>query len=394
LSSNCFSILSKYNFDSQRITAMKKVCMIHKVEPLDPRSFYKQSLSLKKAGYDVSLMSFFNESGIKDDIKLIKFKPTRKRLLRFINTNFNIFMKALRLKADIYHFHDLDFVPWAILLKIISRGKIIYDIHEAYPEYMLLKTYIPRLLRKIAYHLVYAIEHFGSLFFDAIITNDNFVLADFTHKQSEVIYNYPLLEFFTLNSYELPYKNRKFDIIFIGSLPLWHLMPMIETVEYLRERNYHYKWLLLPSQNSPRQLILSQIENRKLTDYFFVPESVPFTLVPRYLYDSRIGIIPIPPFKKYMKNIPLKMFEYMGCGLPIIASDLPPIRQFVDDRNCAILVKHDAAAYAKAIISLLENPANAEVMGNNGKKLVFEKYNWQNEEVKLLNIYDDLLKGA
>ncbi len=370
----------------------KKVCIIHKIRALDPRSFYKEGHSLLKAGYDVRVMSLYDKNETIEGIKLVSFTQPKHRLVRFVLTNYYIFMKAVKAKVDVYHFHDFDFVPWAILLKIVTRKKVIYDVHEAHPEWVFMKPYIPTIvLKKVVSKLVYMTEFVGSLFFNAIIANDNFVLQDFKHKNKVVIYNFPIVDFFNLSKNNLQYQEREFDVIFIGSLPQWHFEPLIETAEILKNKGYYVKWLLLPLKDSPREWMKAQISKRKLFEYFTVSEPVPFKHVPQFLYNSRIGIITIPPFKKYLKNIPLKIFEYMGCGLPVVASDLPPSRQFVEGKECAILVRHEPEAYAKAIMSLIDDPQKAEEMGRNGKDLVFEKYNWNTEEQKLLKLYEGLL---
>lgn len=369
---------------------MKKVCLIHKVHYLDPRSFYKQARSLKKAGYDVSIMSCYEREGLYDGVRLVRFVPPKTLFERILKTNLKVFIAAAREKADVYHFHDLDFVPWAVFLKLFTGKKVIYDVHEAHPEYMLLKSYIPHYLKKIVSSLVNITEQVGARFFSAIITNDNFVLKNFNHRLKQVIYNFPILEFFNFSRNVIPYDKREYDVVFIGSLPKWHFKPMLETAEILRDRKQHAKWLLLPAHDAPREWMKSQLSERGLADFFTIADTVPFAAVPEYLYNSRIGIITIPPYEKYLKNIPLKMFEYMGCGLPVIASDLPPSRQFVEGKNCAILVRHEGVAYAEAIISLLQNYEAAEEMGVRGKKLVFKEYNWNLEEKKLLTIYNKL----
>jgi len=373
----------------------KKVCILHKVSILDPRSFYKEGISLVMAGYDTTIISFYDKEGLLQDIKLISIKYPRNRWVRFILTNVIFLIKSIKEKADVYHFHDVDFIPWAILLKIITFKKVIYDVHEAHPEHVLIKPYIPDVLKKTVSKIVFFMERGGDYFFDAIITNDNYVLQDFKTKQKEVIYNFPILDFFDFAKNNVPYQQREYDIIFIGSLPPWHFTPMLDTVEILAEKNYLVKWLLLPFIGfASKEWMLDQISERGLSNYFTIADTVPFKSVPKYLYNSRIGIITIPPFKKYLKNIPLKIFEYMGCGLPVIASDLPPTRQFVDGRDCAILVKHEPSAYANAIISLLENPDQAQEMGERGKRLVYEKYNWSIEEQKLLRLYGRLVDNG
>jgi glycosyltransferase involved in cell wall biosynthesis len=336
-------------------------------------------------------MSFHEGEGMIDGVCLVRFSLPKTMLSRIIKSNWAIFKRALKERADVYHFHDLDFIPWAILLKLITRKKVIYDVHEAHPEYVLLKPYIPDYLKKPISKLCNILTNW-SVFFDAIITNDNFVLRQFRHKCMDVIFNFPLLEFFSFTDNGIPYSERRYDVIFIGSLPKWHFTPMLEAARILKERGHLVKWLLLPTHDAPRSWMRFQLNEQNLSDSFTIADTVPFTSVPKYLYDSRIGIITIPPYKKYLKNIPLKMFEYMGCGLPVVASDLPPARQFVEGQDCAILVKHEGAAYAEAIISLLENAEMAEQMGQKGKKLVFDNYNWNIEEKKLIGIYERIFQ--
>lgn len=359
---------------------------------LDPRSFYKEGISLIRAGYDTTIISFYDKEELLQDIKLIRIKYPGNRWVRFILTNLIFLTKSIKEKADVYHFHDVDFIPWAILLKIITFKKVIYDVHEAHPEHVLIKPYIPDIFKKTVSKIVFLMERVGDYFFDAIITNDNYVLQDFNNKQKEVIYNFPLLDFFDFTKNNVSYQQKEYDIIFIGSLPPWHFTPMLDTVEILAAKDYEVKWLLLPFIGfGSKKWMHDQISERGLSNYFTIADTVPFKSVPEYLYKSRIGIITIPPFKKYLKNIPLKIFEYMGCGLPVIASDLPPTRQFVEGKDCAILVQHEPSAYANAIISLLDNPRKAQEMGENGKKLVFEQYNWNAEERKLLKLYSDIV---
>ncbi|MEZ4519006.1 MAG: glycosyltransferase [Chloroflexota bacterium] len=66
-------------------------------------------------------------------------------------------------------------------------------------------------------------------------------------------------------------------------------------------------------------------------------------------------------------NIPTKLFEYMGAGLPVVASDLPSIRPFVEpDRNGILVPSDDPHRHAEALIYLLQHPDEAAAMGQQG----------------------------
>jgi glycosyltransferase involved in cell wall biosynthesis len=106
---------------------------------------------------------------------------------------------------------------------------------------------------------------------------------------------------------------------------------------------------------------------------------------------ARIGIIPLPALPKYLNNIPQKLFEYMALGLPTVLSDLPPSRPFVEKGTVGIMVDpNDPAAYANAIVTLLDDPGLRQSMGRRGRMLVEQKYNWEIESEKLMLLVKEL----
>ncbi|MFQ5486692.1 MAG: glycosyltransferase family 4 protein [Desulfobacterales bacterium] len=368
----------------------KRVCIIHKVTRLDPRSFYKQARSLAKYGFETTLLGIYTKNQVIDGITLIGFKAPRTRLIRFFITNLHIFVAALKQRAHVYHFHDLDFILWAVLLKALTNSKVIYDVHESYPEYMLLKTYIPGILRKHLSSLVYILEHVSVRFFDAVVPNDNFVAEKFSHKNKVAIFNFPTIDFFRGKKY-LSFNRRQYDLFYHGSLPKYHFETMLKIAERLNSQNIKNRWGIIMDRFSPESWAKQEVRKRNLQENFVFLPYADYLEVADYLNMSKIGIIPLPPFKKFQENIPLKIFEYMGMGMPVVLSDLPPTRQFINGRNCAIAVEpNDVNRYVEAIKLLLDNPIKSIKMGQTGQKLVFDHFNWNQEEKKLINLYQQL----
>lgn len=369
----------------------RKVCIIHKVDTLDPRSFYKEGRSLSRAGFAVIMMGTFRNNVTIDGIRLLGFGPARNRIARFLATNYQIFLRSVKERAAVYHFHDLDFVPWAILLKALTGAKVIYDIHEAYPEYMLLKTYIPKYMRRILSSFISIMEQFAVKFFDGIIPNDNFIAESFRHKNNITVFNFPTLDFFG-DGNMIPWEERTYDLFYHGTLPQYHFERMMNIAEKLTTDNIPNKWGIVTKDGPVKEWAKAELMKRRLTSNF---EFLPYTdylNIHDYLMNARIGIIPLPPYKKFMKNIPLKLFEFMGCKLPVVLSDLPPSRQFILGEDCAIAVEPDnVEKFANAISFLLGNPVRAEEMGMKGQSLVLNKYNWDKEEEKLLKLYNELI---
>lgn len=73
----------------------------------------------------------------------------------------------------------------------------------------------------------------------------------------------------------------------------------------------------------------------------------------------------------------IKFYEYMACGKPIVASDLPGQIQDVKREGGAILVDPtDTIAFVSAIRELYENESLREEMGRRARRMVEEKWNW------------------
>ena len=110
--------------------------------------------------------------------------------------------------------------------------------------------------------------------------------------------------------------------------------------------------------------------------------------VMEYINMSRLGLSLLQPTPRYEKAVPIKLFEYMACGLPVVASNFPEIRKVVKEADCGILVDPTSVdEIADAILYLLEHPEEAERMGDSGRRAVEEKYNWEKMEEKLLKLY-------
>ncbi len=88
-----------------------------------------------------------------------------------------------------------------------------------------------------------------------------------------------------------------------------------------------------------------------------------------------------------------KIYTYMASGLPVIVPNFGEIGKIVKEEKCGILVDTcDPKQIACAIIYLLKHPKAAEIMGQQGKRAIEEKYNWKMEEKKLITAYKKLME--
>ena len=155
--------------------------------------------------------------------------------------------------------------------------------------------------------------------------------------------------------------------------------------------------------NNAKLLILGKGEDEadliKLTSKLSLNENISFkgyieyNQIPRYLKFCMIGVSPIPPKFYYRVSSPLKLFEYMGAGLAVVANrEIIEHRKVLNESNGGILTSYDIKKFANSIIYLLKNPNLIKVMGNNNNNWVKNNRNYQvlanRLEVKLLSMIE------
>ena len=110
--------------------------------------------------------------------------------------------------------------------------------------------------------------------------------------------------------------------------------------------------------------------------------------VARLLGQSRIGVVLFHPEPNHVTAQPNKLFEYMSVGIPVVASDFPLWRDLLIESDCGVVVNPlDPAAIAAEIRRLLDQPNRAREMGENGRRAVLERFNWESESAALLDCY-------
>jgi glycosyltransferase involved in cell wall biosynthesis len=92
---------------------------------------------------------------------------------------------------------------------------------------------------------------------------------------------------------------------------------------------------------------------------------------------------------------PLKILESMASGTAVVASDVPPVRELIRDRENGWLVHPERPAeLARAIRILLEHPQRARELGASARRTIEERFTWERSTSALRSAYAGLMKGA
>jgi glycosyltransferase involved in cell wall biosynthesis len=301
-----------------------------------------------------------------------------------------VYRKALRQCADIYHFHDTGLIPVGWLLKLHGK-RVLYDVHEDTPASIRDTYWIPRWARPVVAWAVDIAEKLSGRMLDGIVAATPHIGHRFPHSKTVVVQNFPLLdEAFPASR---PYLERPPLVLYIGSIDaIRGVLELVDAMSVLPETLQAR--LAIGGEFDPPELVQEarQSPGWKCTDYAGWQNRYGLLDL---LSRARVGVVPYLPAANTMDCQPIKLFEYMLAGLPIVASNLPRLSEIVIEVQCGILVDpSQPEAIAEALQWLLEHPTEAQAMGKRGRQAVLQTYNWNSQAQLLLDLYRRVVGGC
>jgi len=367
-----------------------KTCALSTVHgPFDTRIFHKEAKTLARAGYDAILVAQHDGDTIVEGVRVIGLPKPKNRFARIFGLTWRAFRVALRQRADVYHFHDPELLPWGVLLKLFTRAKIIYDVHEDVSQQILTKHWLPAIARRPIAWLFDRWEKLACRYLDAVVVATEGIAAKFRNFNPVVVHNYPDLEMLP-NPSSAPRRSEGKVLVYVGGISrIRGAVEMIRALEYLA----HIDGLRLdligrfePPELEQELQALPGYQRVRYLGWLQPPE------VYAHLNEANVGLVCLHPEPRFVVAWPVKLFEYMAAGLPVVASNFPLWREIVEGNACGLCVNPlDPKAIAEAIEYLLTHPEKARQMGQNGRRAVEGKYNWEKETQKLLSLYEKLL---
>ena len=358
-----------------------KVCHITSAHPrYDIRIFIKECSTLASAGYYVNLIVADDLSDeIKSGVNINSVGKPQSRKERMRQTSEKIYRKVLELKPDVVHFHDPELM--LIGLKLAkNKFKVVYDVHEDLPKQVMNKHWLPKLIRPLISNIVKQLEKYCSKKFYGVIAATPIIGARFKtyNSNTEVVCNYPILA--ELNIVNSSWELRQDRLCYIGSIS--QTRGIIPIVNSLQQSKLPLD-LAGPFSGDVDLARLKQLDDGHLVNYLGI---IKREQIVELLYKVKVGLVTLLPTPSYIESLPIKMFEYMLAGIPLVASDFPLWRSIIS--KCGILVNpEDSAAIARACLELINNPEKAKAMGLIGQQAVLREYNWELESQKLIRFY-------
>lgn len=351
----------------------------------DVRIFHKECVSLVDAGYEVYLVErgdSYEKSGV--HIVGVGEIPQSRRKRMTVGAKM-VYKAAVKIDADIYHFHDPELLPYGLKLKKLGK-KVVFDSHELTREQIAIKPYLPVWLAKIiswcyAIYEDYILKRIDGVIFPCLI-NGRFPLPG---KYTALLNNVPRLdEFYNLFDSSV---EKEYDIGMAGSLTynrgITHMVKAINKVgceAYIGGK--------FDSEEYEDEL--KEIASPKIHFLGYLNRDQVMDLTRK----SRIGCSALLNVGQYvhMGNFSTKVYEYMSMGIPVILSNNEYNLKMNEKYGFGICIDpENIDEYAEAIKYLLNNPEEAVQMGLNGRRAIKEEFNWENEFINMEKLYEDVL---
>lgn len=367
----------------------------------DIRVFRKEAVTLADAGNEVVLYARTPDdrpvlrSGV--NVKPVKgrSRPGRFGYLPVLG------LQAFRERADVYHLHNPDTLPIGFVLRFL-RQCVVYDTHEDFRSEILLRQWLPRLLRRAAAGAVAGIEAIAGRCFNAVIVTQP-QLQD-RIPGSIVIGNPPLVD----SSRALQLATERADRLraesgeplvlgYVGGVSADRgLFRMLDLLRELQESGPTTLLMIGPPVNDEALEIARSRPEWRWVDYRGAQsQEAAFAA----LAEAHVGLILFEDTASHRFVDPNKIYEYLCLALPFVATGFDSWRDRFRGVDVGLFLGPDneASDGARQVRQFTNDRSRLAEMGRRGVDFVLDNYSWEkNGAPALLQLYERLgrSKGA
>jgi glycosyltransferase involved in cell wall biosynthesis len=367
------------------------VCNGHTAD--DSRVFHRTCCELAKAGYEVHLIArgkgetAYTERGV----VIHPLPEPGGRWQRYTRAS-HVAQLAADLKPDLFHVHEPDLLG-SVIARAGSRP-VVYDVHESFLDMLAESTWLPTWIKPLAGT---AWDHWERRLVRrcaGVVTVTETIAKRYAaiHPNVRIVANYPAWE--NVGDLGCDVRDGRTCVI-AGALNQDRgLSQAIEALAILRQRDLKVQLALAGPT----------ISNDYLQSLWDLAESLGVREQVKYhgilskegalLFQGKadIGLVIYQPLLYCINSLPNKLVECMSLGLPVVFSNFPNYREIAEKTGAGIMVDPTKPEQiADAIESLVRDPDGARRMGEAGKAAVRDRFNWQAESTKLLDLYRQLI---
>jgi glycosyltransferase involved in cell wall biosynthesis len=186
-------------------------------------------------------------------------------------------------------------------------------------------------------------------------------------------------------------------LLYIGTLAGWQgLDTLLEAMPLVLAEHPARLRIVGKGRKEQRKALQKRIRKMGLAEWISLEGSVSHNTIPQMINQAHLGLAPLSFNDRNVTQgcCPIKVLEYLACCKPLVAANLPVVRELVCDGQEALLfTPDDPADLACCILTLLNDPPLAERLAEAGCQRVRREFTWEIAQEKLLGVYERLLEG-
>jgi len=365
----------------------------------DDRIFQRACVGLAKEGVDIGLIAQY-ESNEPISIEGINIYPlkVRKGLKRRVLSSFQATRIAFNNKADIYHFHDPDLIPFMLILSVFGRN-VVYDIHELYRVRFSQWKFIPNIFKGFFANAYQKFEHLcikGMSGYTIPSQSMQKLWYKRLKKPNAVVRNIHLLS--KVSQFDLNKNGKGIEfIIYTSGLnsPDRRNIHIMKAFKVLYKKYDNIK-LLFGGMYRPegyKNKLEELAKELNIVDRFEMQGFLTYEEQFKRSSKVSLGLVLLEPNEKNYIATSNRMYEYMYCKIPVICEALPEPISVIDKVNCGYYINSENIDELVAKIEhIYLNPEEAKKFGENGHNAVVNEFHYEKDLIELINLYKIITK--
>ena len=178
-------------------------------------------------------------------------------------------------------------------------------------------------------------------------------------------------------------------VCFVGNLAPWQGVEYLIQAAPLILSKYPNVNFLIVGDGIMKNELIQLATNSGYFDKFIFTGSIPYEDVPIYINCSDVCVLPKKPIKSGYSA--LKLYEYMACGKPIVATNTDGF-EILEKSNAGILIDPTQKnVFSDAVVHLLKSKELRYQMGLNGHNSIVANHSWAAVSKKIGNIFDEII---